>query len=137
MPDKIRKAVYYKLEVAHKAGQGARILSALKEAGVNLLAFSGFPISSDKAQLDFVPENADAFLKAMKGLDVKFSEQKNCFLIQGDDRAGAASELLSKLSAQGISVIAGQAVSAGERRWGMILWVSPADHAKAGKALGV
>ena len=137
MPDKIRKAVYYKLEVPHKAGQGARILSALKEAGVNLIAFSGFPISSDKAQLDFLPENADAFLKVMKGLDVKPSEPKNCFLIQGDDRAGAASELLSKLSAQGISVIASQAVSAGERRWGMILWVSPADQAKAGKALGV
>jgi len=136
MSDKVRTAVYYKVEVPHKAGQGARLLSALKEAGVNLLAFNGFPISPDKGQLDFVPENPDAFVKAMKGLDVKLGEPKSCFLIQGDDRVGALSETLSKLATQGITVVAGQAVSAGEHRFGMILWVNPADQAKTAKALG-
>ncbi len=137
MPDKVRKAAYYVVEVPHQAGQGAKILSALKEAKVNLLAFNGFPIAGGKAQLDFVPENPDAFIAAMKGQDVKLSEQKNAFLIQGDDRAGAAAEILGKLAIQGISVTAGQAVAAGAGRWGMILWVSPADYTKASKALGV
>ena len=137
MPDKVRKTTYYCIEVPHTTGQGAKVLSALKEAGVNLLAFSGFPIGGGKAQLDFVPENPDAFLQAMKGQDVKLSEKKNAFLIQGEDRPGAALEILGKLGAQGISITASQAVTAGERRWGMILWVTPADHAKASKALGV
>jgi hypothetical protein len=141
MPDKIRKAPYYCIEVPHTSGQGAKILSALKEAGVNLLAFSGFPLggggSGGRAQLDFVPENPDAFVQAMKAQDVKLSEKKNAFLVQGDDRPGAAVEILGKLGAQGISVTAAQAVTAGERRWGMILWVSPTDYAKASKALGV
>ena len=137
MTDKVRKIPYYCVEVPHTAGQGTKLLSALKEAGVNLLAFSGFPSVGGKAQLDFVPENTDAFVKVMKAQDVKLSEKKNALLIQGDDRAGAVVDVLGKLAAQNISVTAGQAVSAGEKRWGMILWVSPADYAKASKALGV
>ena len=137
MTDKTRKAAYYSVEVPHTTGQGTKILSALKEAGVNLLAFNGFPLAGGKAQLDFVPENPDAFVKAMKGQDAKLSEKKNVFLVQGDDRPGAALDVVSKLSAQGISIVASQAVGAGDGRWGMILWVGPADQAKASKALGV
>ena len=137
MPDKIRKAVYYNVEVPDKPGQGAKILSALKEAGVNLLAYNGFPIPGGKAQLDFVPENPDAFVAAMRGQDVKLSEQKNAFLVQGDDRVGALADVLGKLSSQGINLTAGQAVAAGTGRWGMVLWVAPADFAKASKVLGI
>ncbi len=68
------------------------MFSAFKEAGVNLLAFSGFPIGAGMAQLDFVPEDPDAFTKAAGDLDLDFSERKNVFLIQGDDRIGAAAE---------------------------------------------
>jgi hypothetical protein len=137
MADKIRKVPYYVVEVPHAAGQGAKILTALKEADVNLLAFSGFPTAGGKAQLDFVPESSEAFMKAMKARDIKISEPKNAFLIQGDDRTGALADVLAKLSSQNISITASQAISAGEKRWGMILWVSPADYGKAGKALGV
>jgi|SRR5262245_42848588 len=137
MTDKIRKTPYYCVEVPHTSGQGTKILSALKEAGVNLLAFSGFPLGGGKAQLDFLPENPDAFVKAMKAQDVKLSEKKNAFLIQGDDHVGAAADIVGKLASQGISITASQAVTAGEERWGMILWVTPADYAKASKALGV
>jgi len=137
MPDKIRKVTYYDVEVPHTAGQGAKILSALKEAGVNLLAFSGFPTAGGKAQLDFVPENAESFVKAMKGRDIQLSGPKNAFLIQGEDRVGALADTLAKLSALGISITASQAIGAGEKRWAMILWVSAGDYAKASKALGV
>jgi len=43
---------------SRRAGQGAEILGQLAEAGVNLVAFSGFPIGGGKVQLDFVAKKA-------------------------------------------------------------------------------
>ena len=60
MADTVRKVVYFKMSVPDKAGEGARVLGALRDAGVNLLAFSGFP-RGRRAQLDLVPEDEAGF----------------------------------------------------------------------------
>ena len=54
MAETIRQVDYYYVETPNKPGEAARALAAVKDAGVNLLAFSGFP-SGRKSQLDFVP----------------------------------------------------------------------------------
>ncbi len=136
MADTVRRAGYYYVEVPDQSGEGGHVLSALREAGVDLLAFSGFPIGAGMAQLDFIPEDADAFTKAVGNLDLDFSERKNVFLIQGDDRVGAAAETHGKLANEGISIVASQAMAAGSGRWGMILWVKPEDYERAGRVLG-
>ena len=59
MADVIRKVDYYKAQVQNKAGEGARILSALRGEGINLLFFTGFP-RGRMSQLDFVPANGPA-----------------------------------------------------------------------------
>ena len=137
MPDSVRKVPYCYVEIPDKPGEGARILSAFKEAGVNFLAFNGFPIADGEAQIDFVPEDLGAFGRVAKDLGVKFSEEKGAFLIQGKDRVGAGYDVLGKLSSKGINVIASQAVTSPSKEWGMILWVAPSEHAKAAQALGV
>ena len=43
MADTIQRAEYFYRQVPNKAGEGSRFLTALHEAGINLLAFSGFP----------------------------------------------------------------------------------------------
>ena len=68
MADIIRKVAYFAMDVANKPGEGARLLGALADQGVNMLAFSGFP-SGRKAQLDFVPEDVAAFKTAAKDQD--------------------------------------------------------------------
>jgi hypothetical protein len=45
--------------------EDARVLNALKEAGVNLLAFSGFP-EGRRTQLDFFPADSAAFKQVAK-----------------------------------------------------------------------
>ena len=65
MPDMIRQVDYYYTVAPDKAGEGARLLSALRNAGVNLLAFSAFP-SARKSQADFVPADGTAFVAAAK-----------------------------------------------------------------------
>ncbi len=112
------------------------MFSALEEAGVNLLAFSGFPLAAGMAQLDFVPEDPDAFTRAARDLDLDFSERKNVFLIQGDDRVGAAAETYGKLANEGINIVASQAMAAGSGQFGMILWVEPEDYERAAEILG-
>jgi hypothetical protein len=43
MSETIRLADYFYLQAPHRAGEAGRLLSELKAARVNLLAFSGFP----------------------------------------------------------------------------------------------
>jgi len=54
MTDSLRTVDYFYTFVPNTPGQGSKILAALAEEGVNLLAFSGFPIGR-RDQLDLVP----------------------------------------------------------------------------------
>ena len=133
MTDIIRKVDYFKAQVQDKAGEGARILSALLGEGIDLLAFTGFP-RGRKTQLDFIPENGTAFRKAAKkaGLEVT---RKTAFLVQGQDCPGVIAEIAAKLADAGVNIIALDAVASGGGRYGAILWVKPAEVRKAAKAL--
>jgi hypothetical protein len=135
MLDTVRKLDYFALTVADRPGEGARLVAALKDNGVNLLAFSGFP-AGRKAQIDLVPEDSGALRAAAKKLKLALGPRKTCFVIQGDDRVGALADTLQKLADAKINVTAIQAVTAGMGRYGAIFWVKPRDAAKAAKTLG-
>jgi len=134
MSDVIRKVSYFAMDVADKPGEAARVLTALSGAGVNLLAFSGFP-RGRRAQLDFIPEDGELFRKALSAAKLKVQPKKTGFLVQGEDRPGAVAEVLQKLVDANINVTAVDGVSAGAGRWGAILWVKPQAVNKAAKVL--
>lgn len=133
--DTIQRVEYFYVQVPDKPGEGARALATLRGAGVNLLAYSGFP-AGRRAQLDFVPSDPAQFRQVAKQAKWKVKGPKRAFLIQGDDRVGACAEILDKLAAAKINVTAMDAVSAGAGRWGAILWVKPAAFKKAAQVLG-
>jgi hypothetical protein len=108
----------------------------LKEAGINLLAFSGFP-QGRKAQLDFIPVDPAAFVKVARQAKWKLSPKKIGFLVQGEDRVGAVADLLRTLAAAKVNVTAIDAVSAGAGRYGAIFWVKPRDVNRAARVLGI
>ena len=135
MTDSVRKADYFYVEVANQAGAGATYLKALRDLGVNLLAFSGFP-AGRKAQIDFIPEDTAAFRAAAKKNKWKLSARKTVFLVQGDDRLGAIHEVIGKLAAARISITALDAMTAGAGRYGAMFWVKSRDVAKAARILG-
>jgi hypothetical protein len=136
MADQVRKANYCYVKVPHRAGQGVAVLTALADAGINLIAYSGFPAGGGKAQLDFVAEDAGAVRRVAQRHGWRVSPTKKCFVIRGEDRLGAVLRHLDKLAKAGISVTAADAVTAGNRRYGMLLWVKPRDYARAARALG-
>jgi hypothetical protein len=136
MADTVRRVEYAYATIPDAPGEGERILSALKERGVNLLACLGFPTEAGRSQLDLVPEDAAALREAAAQAGITLSETKQALLVQGDDRIGAAEETTAKLAQAGINVTAVAAIGAGSRRYGMILWVAPADLERAADALG-
>jgi hypothetical protein len=136
MTDIVRKADYFSLEVPNKAGEGAACLKALKDAEVNLLAFTGFP-SGRRAQIDFIPDDAAKLRAVAKKNKWRLSARKTVFLVHGDDRLGAIHEIVDKLAKARISFTALDAVSSGQGRYGAMFWVKPKDVARAAKLLGV
>jgi hypothetical protein len=135
MADTVRLVEYFYCMAPNRAGEGARALNTLKNAGVNLLAFSGFP-QGKRAQLDFVPADPAAFKQAAKKAKWNIVGPKRGFLVQGDDRVGAVAELLERLGAAKINVSAIDALCVAGGRYGAIFWVAPKDVKKAAALLG-
>ena len=136
MADVVKIIEYYYTTVPDRAGAGAKVLNALKAARVNFLAFTGFPCGAGRSQLDFVPSNQRAFLAAARKARVRLEGPKKAFLIQGQDRAGALADIVNKLAKARINVTAVDAITAGRRRYGAILWVKPRNVSQAAKILG-
>lgn len=137
MAETVRKVEYFYATVSDKPGEGRRLLEHLSEKGVNLVAFTAFPIGGNQAQLDFFPENPEQLQKAAADAGITLVGPKKAFLIQGEDRVGALHEHHLKLSNAGINVHAANGVCNGSGRFGYVLWVKPEDYEAAARALGV
>ena len=135
MAETVRTADYFYVMVPDKPGEGARILAELKSAGINLVAYSGFP-SGRGAQLDLVPTDPGAFQAVARQKKWKVKGPKRAFLIEGDDRLGACADVLGRLAGAKINVTAMDAVAVGGGRYGAILWVKARDVKKAASVLG-
>jgi hypothetical protein len=136
MADSVRSVEYFYVTVPDTPGEGQRILSALKESGVNLLAFLGFPLGGGRSQIDLVPEDPDSLKAAADRAGIALSDAKRAFLIQGDDRVGAVADITAKLAEANINLTAAAATGSGSGRYGMIVWVAAADFERAADALG-
>lgn len=130
-----RKIHYCYVTVPNRSGQGAKVLSALKAANVNLLAYSGFPGRGGKAQLDLIAPSLGPIRQVGRKEGWKLSGVKKGFLIQGKDRLGAVHSQIQRLADRNINVTAADAVSAGKGQYGMILWVKERDYGRAARAL--
>jgi len=134
--DRVQKVSYCYMEVPNRAGAGERILGQLREGGVDLLVFSGFPIRGGKAQLDFVPRDSAVFRRVARRNGWRVSSVKQAFLVTGTDQLGAAHRHIRKLADAKVNITAMDAVAAGKGRYGVILWVKPSVYGRAARVLG-
>ena len=135
MADAIRKVEYFSILVPNAPAKAFGVLSTLVSAGINLLACNGTP-RGRRAQIDVVPDDTRKFKSAVRKAGLRFTPEKSGFMIQGRDRPGALTEHLKKLADQGINVTGIDALSAGDGRWGAILWVEDDTVRRAATALG-
>ena len=134
MADSVRKVQYGYVTVPNRPGQGARMLLELKNQGVDLQAYSGFP-GKKGSQIDLVTQDMRGLRRVARQNGWTLSKVKKGVLIHGADRMGAVHRHMAKLADKKINVVAADAVSAGKGRYGMILWVRPKDYARAARAL--
>jgi len=135
MATRTKKVNYCYMKVPSRAGQGAKVLAALNDAGVDLLMYSGFPIGGGKAQLDFVTDDMGGLRRVARSEGWRLSKNKKAFLIRGDDTPGAVYRIVDRLAKAGVNITAAQAIAAGRRQFAMILWVNPKMYRKAARVL--
>ncbi len=135
MADETRQVEHYSASIPDKVGEGARVLGALRDAGVNLIAFWRYPSGKGKAQLEFIPESGAAFVAAAKQAKLRV-RKSTALYVHGDDHPGAVAEILKKLADARISVGALQAVSGGRGTYGAVIFLPRAAARKAATVLG-
>ncbi|OGT28947.1 MAG: hypothetical protein A2W28_12810 [Gammaproteobacteria bacterium RBG_16_51_14] len=135
MAYQVSKVNYCYVTVPSRAGQGEKILNELREAGIDLLAFSGFPLKGGKSQVDLVSGDTAAIRRVARDKGWKLSDTKKGFLVRGSDEIGAVHRVIKRLSDEKINVTAADAVTAGNGRFGMIMWVKQKDYNRAARIL--
>jgi prephenate dehydratase len=131
----VAKLEYYSVVVPNKPGQGAHLLSAFKEAGVDFVGIWGYPVGKTKSRIDLVAVDAALLKQAAKQLKIELGKKQTAFHITGEDHPGAVAEVLAKLAAKGINVYAVQAVGAGNGRFGALIQVDQDGVRKATNVL--
>lgn len=131
----VTAVVYYTGMIADKPGEGARVLNAFKEAGVNLAAFLGYPKARKAEIILAVEEKAPALGPIAKKVGLALGKKQKGLLVTGEDQPGALAAVMEKLAAANINVITSHAVAGGGGRWGALITVAPAALKKAAKIL--
>lgn len=134
MADEIKLFDYYYVVI--EGSQTPGILETLSKSGVSLVAFSEFPHSPGKSQLDLITEDAEALAKATRDMGLRLSEKKSGFLVRGENQPSAMAAVLTRLADAHIPVTAIQAISAGGGRFGALIWVKQTDVPTAAATLG-
>lgn len=129
----IRQVTAVVLQVDDEVGVLHRVLCALRDAGVNMIA-----IASQRRQgtaLMAIPEDVDAIRRLASHSDVHL-QTRQVFLIEGDDRVGALCDITKAIADAGISIEDIAALSAA-RRYAAVLTFADADLEAAARCLGL
>jgi hypothetical protein len=135
MAETVKIVEYYYATVSDRPGEARRLLEHLSEKGVNLIAFTAFPVGGSMSQLDFFAEDSQLLQDAAADAGIELVGPKKAFLIQGEDRIGCLHDHHLKLANANVNVHAANGVVSGSGKYGYILWVKPEDLRRAAEAL--
>jgi hypothetical protein len=132
----VKKAVLWRKEVSHEAGQLASVLAPLAQAGVNLRVVMGYTIHGDPAQaaIEVFPVTGKKAATAASQAGLAASSIP-CLLVEGDDRLGLGADMARKIADTGVSISFVVAESLGRKFSAIFGFLSAADAATASKAI--
>jgi hypothetical protein len=132
-----RRIEYFYVNVRDELGVSYRILSALAERGVHLLAFTAVPSGADRAQLAIFPEDPAHLLSEARLAQIELEGPHHALLVQGDDELGGLAQVHGRLFDAGVDVYASSGVSDGKGSFGYVVYVREDQFEQAADALGL
>ena len=137
MAHRIRRVEYFHVTVPDRPGEAFRFLSALAEAGLDLLAFTAIPVGLFQTQLTIFPSDPARLQTEGSRLGLRLDGPHGALLVQGRDAPGALVGVHERLYDAGVNVYAANAVTGSGGEYGYVIYVRPEDMAQAAEALGV
>jgi hypothetical protein len=135
MATEVRRVEYFYCNVHDRPGEGARLLSALADAGVNLLAFNAIPMGLAQTQMVLFPEQPDLLVRAAEDEGFDLDGPHAALMIRGDDEIGALAVLHRRLADTGINVSASVGVTDGRGGFSAVVYLNAHDADRAEHAL--
>lgn len=133
----IHRTDYYYATVRDELGAAYRVLSALAERGINLLAFTAVPSGPDLAQFALFPEDPNKLVAEARAAQLPLDGPHHAFLVQGDDELGAFASVHERLFEVGVNIYASTGVTDGGGSFGYVVYVREDQFERAADALGV
>ncbi|MFP4249299.1 MAG: hypothetical protein ACLFU7_06550 [Armatimonadota bacterium] len=133
MGHSIRRVTAAVMQVEDEAGALHRVLSVLRDAGINMLA-----IASQRRRgtaLMAIPENLNTVRELAADQGVHLTTRQ-VFLIEGDDKVGALCDITRDIADAGINIEDVAALSAASR-YAAVITFADADLEAASEALGL
>jgi predicted amino acid-binding ACT domain protein len=133
----VRRVDYFSTTVEDQPGAAYRLLTALADLGINLLAFTAVPSGRLHTQLTIFPEDTGKLTREAQQDRLVLDGPHPALLVQGDDELGALADLHGKLADARVNVYASTGVADGSGCFGYIIYVRPEDYDRASAALGL
>jgi hypothetical protein len=129
----IRPVDYYYANVRDEFGAATRVLSALAERGVNLLAFAAVPSGPMLAQFTLFPEDPRKLVAEARAAGLPLEGPHHALLIQGDDELGALADVHERLGDARVDIYASTGVTDGRGAFGYVVYVREDQFERARK----
>lgn len=133
----VRPVEYFYINTRDELGAAYRILSALAQRGVNLLAFTAVPNGDDRAQFAVFPDDPVHFGAEAQAAQIQLEGPHHALLVQGDDALGGFASVHERLFKSGVDVYASSGVSDGRGSFGYIVYVREVQFETAVAALAL
>ena len=137
MAHQIRQVEYFHTTVPDRPGEAFRFLSALADAGVNLLAFTAIPVGILQTQLTIFPDDPGKLQSLGKRLGLDLDGPHGALLVSGRDVPGALVEVHERLYDAGVNVYAANGVSGADGWFGYVIYLRPEEMSQATEALRI
>lgn len=133
----IRQVDYFYTTVEDRPGEAYKVLSGLADSGVNLLAFTAFPVGQLRTQLALFPEDTATLRATAAKIGMQIDGPLSALLVQGDSEMGALVQIHETLYEAGVNVYGSNGVTDGKGGYGYIVYLRPDDYERAAAALGI
>ena len=137
MAHRVRRVDYYYANVRDEMGAAYRVLTALAERGVVLLAFTAVPAGPALAQFTLFPEDPGKLVAEARAAQLVLDGPHHALLVQGDDELGALASVHERLFEAGVDIYASSGVTDGQGSFGYVVYVREDQFEKAADALGL